>query len=332
MSSPRSRGPISCTRPIRARSPKRCRGCGTCCIGDGQLPVAVRCRGATARSSASMEIVFGEIRDIAASSASSHAPSGSSRRIGPNSTEIRNQIGAVTTPPPCSGRTAGCRRLWAGAAARRTRSCGWPAHRISSATCEGVGNGQWDDVVARNPDVIVLVDASWSPAAQKRQWLLADARLAGIEAVKHRRFVTMKFSDHTRHPEHRHSAQGCRGALSGEVQYQSGAQSSRMESPGKCSVGAFIAGSQRWRCRSFARPRPFEPFLSMPSTGSLGGRGDGMTDSASRLDLCSTHGDAQVHRCRRSSVRMCQKGTRWRDFPTSHSDNGVLRRARSAES
>jgi iron complex transport system substrate-binding protein len=51
--------------------------------------------------------------------------------------------------------------------------------------------------VARNPEVIVLVDASWAPASQKRQWLTANSARAGIDAVKHRRFVTIDFSDST---------------------------------------------------------------------------------------------------------------------------------------
>ena len=59
------------------------------------------------------------------------------------------------------------------------------------------GTVSWADVVARNPEVIVLVDATWSPAAEKRQWLLANSAFAEIEAVKHRRFLTMNFSDAT---------------------------------------------------------------------------------------------------------------------------------------
>ena len=51
----------------------------------------------------------------------------------------------------------------------------------------------WDEVVTRNPDVIVIVDASWSPASQKARALGVE-RHANIEAVKHQRMITLDFS------------------------------------------------------------------------------------------------------------------------------------------
>ena len=52
----------------------------------------------------------------------------------------------------------------------------------------------WDEVIARNPDAIVLVDASWSPALNKGTVLSLNKTYAGIEAVKQQRFVTIDFS------------------------------------------------------------------------------------------------------------------------------------------
>jgi iron complex transport system substrate-binding protein len=52
----------------------------------------------------------------------------------------------------------------------------------------------WEDVIAKNPDVIVLVDAPWSPARLKAALLKQDERLAGIAAVQRERFVTIDFS------------------------------------------------------------------------------------------------------------------------------------------
>jgi iron complex transport system substrate-binding protein len=55
----------------------------------------------------------------------------------------------------------------------------------------------WSDVIARNPDVIVLVDSSWSPASEKAGRLRRDPAYAAIEAVSHQRFVTIDFSSTT---------------------------------------------------------------------------------------------------------------------------------------
>ena len=146
----------------------------------------------------SMETVFGEIRDI-----------GRIFRVLPRAEQliatyradlqgVRNQLGTVDSPlrvfwwdsamPPS---VAGC--------------CGAPNEILRLAGGKNIfddvrgswGTVAWEDVVARNPEVIVLVDSTWSPAAQKRQWLLGNRAFAGIEAVKHLRFVTINFSDAT---------------------------------------------------------------------------------------------------------------------------------------
>ncbi|MGX6448676.1 ABC transporter substrate-binding protein, partial [Patulibacter sp. S7RM1-6] len=57
------------------------------------------------------------------------------------------------------------------------------------------GNVSWEQVVARDPDVIVLVDASWDTAASKRKFLLSDPATKKLRAVRERRFVTIPFSD-----------------------------------------------------------------------------------------------------------------------------------------
>jgi iron complex transport system substrate-binding protein len=59
------------------------------------------------------------------------------------------------------------------------------------------GTVGWNDVIERNPDVIVLVDASWAPAAQKQEWLLSNEQFSRMDAVKNRRFVRVTFSDAT---------------------------------------------------------------------------------------------------------------------------------------
>ena len=52
----------------------------------------------------------------------------------------------------------------------------------------------WEAVIARNPDVIVLANASWSTAEEKRKLLLSRRALAGIEALKQKRIVEIDFS------------------------------------------------------------------------------------------------------------------------------------------
>jgi iron complex transport system substrate-binding protein len=52
----------------------------------------------------------------------------------------------------------------------------------------------WETVAARNPDVIVLVDASWDPAAAKEAYLEKSPTLKDLPAVKSHRFVTIPFS------------------------------------------------------------------------------------------------------------------------------------------
>jgi iron complex transport system substrate-binding protein len=52
----------------------------------------------------------------------------------------------------------------------------------------------WETVVARDPDVVVLIDAAWSPAAEKRRLLTDSPAYARISAVRRTRFATLDFS------------------------------------------------------------------------------------------------------------------------------------------
>ena len=146
----------------------------------------------------SMEMVFGEIRDIGRIFGVLPRAEQLIATYRANLADVRSQLGAVNAPlrvfwwdsamPPSA---AGC--------------CGTPNEILRLAGGENVfhdvrgswGTVSWDDVVARNPDVIVLVDATWAPAAEKREWLLTNSALADMEAVKSRRFITINFSDAT---------------------------------------------------------------------------------------------------------------------------------------
>jgi iron complex transport system substrate-binding protein len=52
----------------------------------------------------------------------------------------------------------------------------------------------WETVVARDPEVIVLIDATWSSAAEKRRLLSSTPAYARIDAVRHQRLATVPFS------------------------------------------------------------------------------------------------------------------------------------------
>ncbi len=83
--------------------------------------------------------------------------------------------------------------------------CGGPAMLMREVHATNVfadvkgswGNVNWETVAARDPDVIVLVDASWDTAASKRKAILANPALRSVTAVRERRFVVVPFSDST---------------------------------------------------------------------------------------------------------------------------------------
>ncbi len=52
----------------------------------------------------------------------------------------------------------------------------------------------WEEVIERDPEVIVLIEAVWSTTQEKMDFLTTNEALADITAVKERRFVTINFS------------------------------------------------------------------------------------------------------------------------------------------
>jgi iron complex transport system substrate-binding protein len=53
----------------------------------------------------------------------------------------------------------------------------------------------WEDVIDRDPDVIVLIDANWSPAVKKRQFLLDHPAYSRLRAVRNQQFIVLSFND-----------------------------------------------------------------------------------------------------------------------------------------
>lgn len=80
--------------------------------------------------------------------------------------------------------------------------CGAPAMIMEAAGVENVfadidgswSDVSWEQVVERDPDVIVLVDAEWSPAAEKQDTLESTPAVRELPAVEQGRFVEIPFS------------------------------------------------------------------------------------------------------------------------------------------
>lgn len=61
-------------------------------------------------------------------------------------------------------------------------------------------DGSWETVLAANPDVIVLADASWDTAEEKKTYLRSDPALKDLKAVRDDAFVVVPFSASTPGP------------------------------------------------------------------------------------------------------------------------------------
>jgi iron complex transport system substrate-binding protein len=83
--------------------------------------------------------------------------------------------------------------------------CGAPAMMLEAVGARNVfagvqgswANVSWERAVAADPDVIVLVDASWDTAAAKLRYARASSALRGLRAVREHRVVELPFSDTT---------------------------------------------------------------------------------------------------------------------------------------
>jgi iron complex transport system substrate-binding protein len=156
------------------------------------------CEGRDRSKPASIETVFAEIRDIARIFGVLPRAEHLIATYRADLAAIRNQVGAVKAP---------VRVLWydSGTPPFVGACCGTPNEILRLAGARNVfadirgswATVSWDEVVARNPEVVVLVNASWSKVAQKREWLSAAHARAGIDAVRHPRFVTIDFSSST---------------------------------------------------------------------------------------------------------------------------------------
>ncbi|NJR14797.1 MAG: ABC transporter substrate-binding protein [Calothrix sp. CSU_2_0] len=83
-------------------------------------------------------------------------------------------------------------------------SWGMPNHIIELAGGENIFKDitkkeawvtvNWEDVIARQPDVIVLIDATWSSAKEKRKILKSNPAYSRLKAVQQDKFIVLDFS------------------------------------------------------------------------------------------------------------------------------------------
>ncbi|MFT3721281.1 ABC transporter substrate-binding protein [Pseudorhodoferax sp.] len=73
--------------------------------------------------------------------------------------------------------------------------------------------GNWEDVVARDPEWIVIVDYGQPDAQGKIDFLLHKPELAGVDAVRHRRFFVLTYAEATPGPRNVARARALAAAL-----------------------------------------------------------------------------------------------------------------------
>ena len=62
------------------------------------------------------------------------------------------------------------------------------------------GTVTWEEVIERNPEVIVIVNYGNVTAKQKRKFMMTNPAFAQIDAVKNDRFVTLEYVEATPGP------------------------------------------------------------------------------------------------------------------------------------
>lgn len=77
--------------------------------------------------------------------------------------------------------------------------------------------GNWEDVVARNPEWIVIVDYGVPNAQGKMDFLLSKPELAQVDAVRNRRFFVLTYAEATPGPRNMARARALAAALHPEV-------------------------------------------------------------------------------------------------------------------
>ena len=62
------------------------------------------------------------------------------------------------------------------------------------------GTVTWEEVIDRNPEIVVIVNYGKVTAEQKRKFMMSNPAFANIDAVKNNRFVTLEYVEATPGP------------------------------------------------------------------------------------------------------------------------------------
>ena len=110
--------------------------------------------------------------------------------------DLKSQVGSGATPPKVflydSGDDAPFTAACCGAVNLVIEEAG--GDNIFNDLSGNYKTVNWEEVVERNPEIIVLIEADWSTSADKEKILLESESLASISAVKDQRFVVVPFS------------------------------------------------------------------------------------------------------------------------------------------
>lgn len=117
-------------------------------------------------------------------------------------TDIRTRLDAAATVAPGAGQTAFLFDSGTDTAFS-AGCCGAPGLLVETVGLENIAGdveGRWADlawetVATADPDVIILIEAEWSTAEEKRTHLETDPVLSQLRAVKEQSYVVVPFSE-----------------------------------------------------------------------------------------------------------------------------------------
>ncbi|WP_374019124.1 ABC transporter substrate-binding protein [Paenibacillus thiaminolyticus] len=109
--------------------------------------------------------------------------------------DIQAQIGTVSEPLNVFVFDSGEEKAYTAANTYLTSLIGKVGGKnIFDDIDKGWAEVSWEEVVSRDPDVIVIVDYGDTTAAQKQELLLNKAPLADVKAIKNKRFIVLPLS------------------------------------------------------------------------------------------------------------------------------------------
>lgn len=143
-----------------------------------------------------IETVYGEIRDIGQIFGVADRAESLIAEIQAKLAEIKAKIGDEVKPVKIFWFDSGDEEPFVGAC------CGAPNEIIKLVGAENIfadaegswATVSWEEVIARNPEAIVLIQAEWSTAEEKIELLKTNPAYANLPAVKDERFVIIPFS------------------------------------------------------------------------------------------------------------------------------------------